>query len=127
MWARRDRAIRAALISALLMTLDGRTDAKVGEFTGDDYLRQCSSTDPNWKPKSNSEQEMAVYCIGYIDAAVTFIVLMDGQGYCLPTGATPQDVLRTTVTFMQAHPEQKSYLFGSVMMAAMLDRWPCRK
>jgi hypothetical protein len=47
--------------------------AKVGEFTGDDYLKSCTSTDPNWKPQNKAEQEAAVYCVGYIEASIAFI------------------------------------------------------
>jgi hypothetical protein len=54
------------------------------------------------------------------------IVLMDGQSFCLPTGGTPQDVLKGTVSFMQAHPDQKQYLLASVMVAAVRAQWPCR-
>ena len=101
-------------------------DAKVGEFTGDNYLNECTTNDPNWKPRNSDEHDRAVYCIGYIDAAITLIVLSNGQSYCLPTGATPQDVLKATVAFMQSHPDQKQYLFASVMVAAVLAQWPCR-
>jgi hypothetical protein len=99
--------------------------AKVGEFTGEDYLRQCTTTDPNWKPQSKEEQDDAVFCVGYIEAAVTFLALLDRQVFCLPTGATPQDILKATVAFMQAHPDQIQYLFASVMVAALKAKWPC--
>jgi hypothetical protein len=69
---------------------------------------------------------MAIYCWGYIEAAVTLIVLMDGQSFCLPTGATSQDVLKATVAFMQEHPDQKQYLLASTMVAAVQAQWPCR-
>jgi hypothetical protein len=121
------KLVRATVVGVLLLTTGGGTFAKVGELTGGDYLSQCTSTDRNWKPQTSSEQEMAVYCVGYIEGAITLIHLMDGQAYCLPTGATPQDVIKATVAFMQAHPEQKSHLFASVIMAAVLDRWSCRR
>lgn len=114
------------LIALALWLMPISVDAKVGQLTGDDYLRQCTTTDPNWKPQNNAEQEVAVYCIGYIEAAVTIIVLMDGQSFCLPAGARPQDVLKATVAFMQAHPDQKQYLLASVMVAAVQAQWPCR-
>jgi Rap1a immunity proteins len=101
--------------------------AKVGEFTGEDYLRQCTSANPSWKPQTKTEQEMAVFCFGYIEAAVTIIVLMDGRSYCLPMGTTPQDVLKATVAFMQAHPEQQQHQLASVMVAAVQTQWPCIK
>jgi Rap1a immunity proteins len=125
MW-RRAKTVRATLTSLLLLVAAGTSDAKVGEFTGDDYLHQCTSADPHWTPQNNSEQEMAVFCVGYIEGAITLIISMDRREYCLPTGATPQDVIKTTFAFLQAHPDQKQHLFASVMLAAVLDRWPCR-
>jgi Rap1a immunity proteins len=117
---------RALGVAALALGLASLTaDAKVGEFTGEDYLRQCTTSNPDWKPQNNAEQEMAVYCVGYIEAAVAMIVLMDGKSFCLPTRATPQDVLKATVAFMQAHPDQKQYLLASVMVAAVQAQWPC--
>src|SRR5262245_42097825 len=76
------------LIAVALWLVPVSVGAKVGEFTGDDYLRYCTSTNPNWTPQNKTEQEMAVYCLGYVEAAVTLIVLMDGQSFCLPTAGT---------------------------------------
>jgi hypothetical protein len=119
-------ARNTALLAVALWLAPISVGAKVGEFTGDDYLRHCATTDPSWTPKNKTEQEMAVYCVGYIEAAVTLIVLMDGQSFCLPSGATPQDVLKATVAFMQTRPDQKQYLFASTMVAAVQTQWPCR-
>jgi hypothetical protein len=69
---------------------------------------------------------MAVYCAGYIGGAIAVIIALDGGSFCIPHNATPQDVLKTTVTFMQAHPDQKQYLFASVMLAAVLNERPCK-
>jgi hypothetical protein len=118
------RSVTILIAVALLLT-PMSVGAKVGEFTGDNYFKECTTTDPNWKPKNSEEQDKAVYCIGYIDAAVTFLVMMNGLSYCLPTNSTPQDILKATIAFMQAHPEQTQYLFGSVMMAAVQNQWPC--
>ena len=117
---------RSVLIAAALWLAPMSVGAKVGEFTGDDYFRQCTSTNPNGTPQSSTEQDEAVFCVGYIEAAVTLIVVMDGLVFCLPTGATTQDLPKATVAFMQAHPDQKQYLFASVMVAAARAQWPCR-
>jgi hypothetical protein len=100
--------------------------ARVGEFTGDDFLNRCTTTKPDQSPKNTEEQEMAVYCVGYIEGAVAAIVALDGQSYCLPSNATPQDMLKATITFMQSHPDQKQNLFASVILAAAVDQWPCK-
>lgn len=123
----RARLLPAVLMAWLMLVLPiaGTSDAKVGQFTGDDYLRQCTSTDPNWTPQSKDEQEMAVYCVGYLEASITLIAAMDGRSFCLPVGATPQDVLKATIAFLQAKPDQKQNLFAVVMMKAVQDHWPC--
>jgi hypothetical protein len=102
-------------------------NANHGQFTGDDYLRSCTTPDPNWKPRNSDEQDDAFFCFGYVEGAMTLIVSMDGRDFCLPKGSTPQDVLKATFSFMQAHPEQKQYLFASVMFAAAMAEWPCRR
>ncbi len=120
------RLLRATLTASLMLLQMAETsDAKVGQFTGDDYIRQCTSTNPNWTPQNKDEQEMAVYCVGYIEASITLIVAMDGRSYCLPVSTTPQDVLKATVAFLQANPEQKQNLFAVMMMMAVQDHWPC--
>jgi hypothetical protein len=121
----------AFVIFALIVTLTlwfapTKLDAKVGEFTGEDYLQQCTSTDPNSKPKNDLEQAMAVYCVGYIDAAVTMIALMDGRSFCLPKGTTPQNIITATTAFLQAHPDQKQQLLARTMIAALQSQWPCK-
>ena len=121
------RLKNAFVIFALIVTLTlwfapTKLDAKVGELTGEDYLQQCTSTDPNWI----LEEAMAVYCVGYIDAAVTMIAFMDGRSFCLPKDTTPQDILTATTAFLQAHPDQKEQLLASTMIAAVQSQWPCK-
>jgi hypothetical protein len=117
--------ILAAVAVVLWLTQMSAT-AKVGEFTGEDYLRQCTSTDPNWKAQNQTEHDDAVFCVGYIEAAVTFIVFMDRALYCLPANTTTQDILKATVAYMQSHPDEKQYLFASTMLAAVRAQWPCK-
>jgi hypothetical protein len=104
--------------------------AKVGSFTGEDYLRLCTTTDLGRKPEGDLEGDMdrdiAIYCAGYIEAAVTLIVLMDKQSFCMPADTTVQDLLKATVASMQAHPDQRQYPLANVMVAAIQAQWPCR-
>jgi hypothetical protein len=116
----------ALIVILVLWFAPTKLDAKVGEFTGEDYLQQCTSTDPNSKPKNDLEQAMAVYCVGYIDAAVTMIALMDGRSFCLPKGTTPQNIITATTAFLQAHPDQKQQLLARTMIAALQSQWPCK-
>jgi hypothetical protein len=121
---RHSSALLLTVVLCLLAPISA--GAKVGEFTGEDFSRHCTTTKPDQPPKTTEEQEMAVYCVGYIEGAITVIVALDGQAFCIPHNTTPQDVLKRTFTFMQAHPDQKQYLFASVMLAAVLDQWPCK-
>jgi hypothetical protein len=115
------------LMASALWLAPMSAGAKPWEFTGDDYLHRCTTPDPKWKPSTREEQDDAVFCVGYIEGAITVIVQMDGRGFCLPKDASPQDLLKATLSFMQAHPEQKQYLFASVMLVAAIAQWPCRK
>lgn len=119
-------AAQVGLMAVALWLTPISVDAKVGQFTGDDYVRGCTTSDPDWKPQNTTEEEMTVYCAGYVEAAVTLIVLMDGQSFCLPMGATPQDVVEATIAFMQTDPFQKQYLLANVMVAAVRAKWPCQ-
>jgi hypothetical protein len=116
----------AALLVALCLLAPISVDAKVGKFTGDDFLRHCTTAKPDQPPKNTEEQEMAVYCVAYVEGAITAIIAFDGQSFCMPRGATPIDVLRATFAFMQDHPDQNQDLFASVMLTALRDQWPCK-
>lgn len=114
------------LIATLCLLASVSTSAKVGKFSGEDFLRQCTTNKPDQPPENKEEQEMAVYCVGYIEGAITVILAQDGQSFCIPQNTTPADLIRATFTFMQDHPDQQQNLFGSVILAAVLDRWPCK-
>jgi Rap1a immunity proteins len=122
------RRLDALFVMIALTLTPISVDAKIGEFTGDDYFRECTTTNPEQRPKSADEQDMAVFCIGYTVGAFTTMIAMNGSNFCIPVDTTtPQDILKATVSFMQAHPEQKQYLLASVMLAAVIDRWPCQR
>ena len=56
------KAAFAMIVTLALWFAQTSLDAKVGEFTGEDYLQQCTSTDPNWKPKNDLEQASGRFC-----------------------------------------------------------------
>ena len=112
----------AAIIS---MASVSPVSAKVGEWTGDDLLKYCVSNDPNNSPKTRDENDLIVYCYGYVEGTIVSALIFDGKLFCLPKGLTPADMLMTTVNFFLAHPEQKRYTAASSMFAAARERWPC--
>jgi hypothetical protein len=118
--------ITASLFGAALAltgtgTVGNANGAKFEPLIGDDYLTQCMAA-----PRNTVEDMLAAHCNGYVEAAVTFIVLMNGVRYCIPLDTSPQDVLDATVAFLRAHPDNKQYLFASVMLAAVEAKWPCK-
>jgi hypothetical protein len=120
-----DRAA-AWLVAVALCSTPVSVGAQVGSpLTGEDYLHLCTTTNLGWKPEGDLQQDMAIFCAGYIRAAVTLIVSMDRQFFCLPKDMTPREVVKATVAFMQAHPDQKEFPLANTMVAAVRDRWPC--
>jgi hypothetical protein len=117
----------ATLLMAVVLALAPiSVNAKIGEFTGDDYFRECTTTNADQRQKNADEQDMAVFCVGYTAGAVTTILAMNGRFSCIPDDTTPQDILKATVAYMQAHPDQKQYLLASTMLAAVVVQWPCQ-
>jgi Rap1a immunity proteins len=117
----------ATLLMAVVLALAPiSVNAKIGEFTGDDYFRECTTTNADQRQKNADEQDMAVFCVGYTAGAVTTILAMNGRFFCIPDDTTPQDILKATVAYMQAHPDQKQYLLASTMLAAVVVQWPCQ-
>jgi Rap1a immunity proteins len=118
----------ATLLMAVVLALAPiSVNAKIGEFTGNDYFRECTTTNADQRPKNADEQDMAVFCVGYTVGAVTTILAMNGRLFCIPPNTTtPQDILKATVAFMQTHPDQKQYLLASVMLGAVAAQWPCK-
>ena len=48
----------ATLLLAVVLALAPiSVSAKWGEFTSDDYFRECTTTNPDWRPKSADEQD----------------------------------------------------------------------
>jgi hypothetical protein len=116
----------AWLVAVALCSTPVSVGAQVGStLTGEDYLDLCTTTNLGWQPESNVQRDVAIFCAGYIRAAITLIVSMDKQLFCLPKGMTPGEVIKTTVAFMQAHPDQKELPLANTMVAAVRDRWPC--
>jgi hypothetical protein len=97
--------------------------AKAGSFTGDDWFKYCLSDQPSGPPPADRyEQDMVVYCAGYIEASVTMITALDA---CIPDTATPADVILATVNWFRKHPDQKPFLLAGSIATAVREKWPC--
>jgi hypothetical protein len=102
------------------------TSAKIGEFTGDDFFQYCLTDNPDNQTLDRHARDMILYCSGYMEGSITTILALNGKLACLPDDSTPQDIYGVAAAFMQKHPDQKQYLLGSVIIAAVRARWPCR-
>jgi hypothetical protein len=111
----------AAIALTVTAAAGNANSAKFEPFTGDDYLTGCTTV-----PRNTLEDMLAAHCNGYVEAAVAFIVLMNGGHYCTPLDTPAQDVLDAAVAFLRAHPDHKQYLFASVMLTAVEAKWPCK-
>ena len=95
------------------------------DMTGDEFIRDCTSTDPNWRPKNQTEQDVAVHCAGYIEATVNAVLDANGAKFCIPDGSNPQDLLIATISFMRDHAGAGRDRLFIVMTAAARAKWPC--
>jgi hypothetical protein len=111
-------AVLALTVTAASENANG---AKFAPFTGDDYLTECTTT-----PQNTVEHIMAAYCTGYIEAAVSFVTLMNGQSFCMPLDTAAQDVIDVAVAFIRTRPDHKQYMSASVILTAVEAKWPCR-
>jgi hypothetical protein len=119
-------ALRGLVMLAGFALVPMAAYAKAGEFTGDDFFQYCLTDNPDRPAGSRYEQDMVTYCSGYMEGSITTILALNGRLVCLPDDSTPADIYGAAVAFMQKHPEQKQYLLGSVIIAAVRARWPCR-
>lgn len=94
-------------------------------LTGDDFLKLCVSTDPNSQPKDRDESDEIVRCLGYFEGTVTTMFTLNKAVFCLPSSASPKDILINTVNWLRNHPDQKKYLAASDIVAAAQEKWPC--
>jgi hypothetical protein len=65
-------------------------------------------------------------CLGIL-ATLAFVsrVLPDNLKFCQPSGATPELILQTVASFVEANPDAAEQDFRLVALAAMRSKWPC--
>jgi len=125
------RVISSILISFLcfyffLVTIRPAYSGKAGEFTGSDFLHYCVTTDPDAEAGDRYEQDMVVYCNGYMEAVVTLVLIMSGKEVCLPENATPKDIYGATLKFLRQHPEREALRLAGTALTAVMMKWPCK-
>jgi len=129
---RRGRTIPTFRLSLLAITLSVIYSvqpawSKAGAWSGADFLKYCISTDQNSRPKSQEENDRVLYCVGYLEASMVFLLAMDGKVVCLPKNLNPNAVVSQTASWLMAHPDQTQYLLGSSILAATQEKWPCSR
>lgn len=103
------------------------SSGKAGDFTGEDFTHYCVTTDPDAPAGDRHEQEMVVYCHGYMEAVITMVGIMNGKEVCLPENSTPKDIYGATLEYLQQHPDHKSFRLAGTVIDAAMTKWPCPK
>jgi Rap1a immunity proteins len=67
-------------------------------------------------------------CLGII-ATLSFVsrVLPDNLKFCHPSTATPEQILQTISSFIDANPDAADRDFRLIALAAMRSKWPCQE
>jgi hypothetical protein len=67
-------------------------------------------------------------CLGII-ATLSFVsrVLPDNLKFCHPNTATPEQILQTISSFIDANPDAADRDFRLIALAAMRSKWPCQE
>jgi len=66
-------------------------------------------------------------CLGII-ATLSFVsrVLPDNLKFCHPNTATPEQMVQTIGSFVEANPDAAGQDFRLIALAAMRNKWPCQ-
>jgi hypothetical protein len=78
------------------------------------------------KPTDRDENDHVIYCDGYLEGAMTAVLMLENDLICAPRNARPVDVVRLVVDRLQRHPEDKRKLLAMVIWNAALDGWHCK-
>jgi hypothetical protein len=67
-------------------------------------------------------------CLGII-ATLSFVsrVLPDNLKFCHPSATTPEQILQTISSFLDANPDAADRDFRLIALAAMRSKWPCQE
>jgi hypothetical protein len=78
--------------------------------------------------KPDAQSTIGGRCLGII-ATLSFVsrVLPDNLKFCHPNTATPEQILETISTFVDANPDAADRDFRLIALAAMRSKWPCQE
>ncbi len=78
--------------------------------------------------KPDAQSTAGGRCLGII-ATLSFVsrVLPDNLKFCHPNTATPEQILDTISSFIDANPDAADRDFRLIALAAMRSKWPCQE
>jgi hypothetical protein len=78
--------------------------------------------------KPDTQSTIGGRCMGII-ATLSFVsrVLPDNLKFCHPSTATPDQILQTISSFIDANPDAADRDFRLIALAAMRSKWPCQE
>ena len=121
------RHILSAIIIILVLHLsESLALAKGGEWTGDDLVKYCTSDKPNARAKDKDEEDRVTYCLGYLEAMLTTIYLLNGKVACIPEETKKGTIVVAIVSWLKKHPDQGQYLAAGSGFLATREKWPCQ-
>ena len=121
-----DRHIRttAAAIAVTIVSVLAHTPGAWGQMpepgiTGNTMLPRCREA-----AIGKVDSWAGGYCVG---ALVGMAFAAAGREICRPSGASPQQMAKVVVRFMEQHPERLHESFLALAATALFSAFPCSK
>ncbi|MEH6590713.1 MAG: Rap1a/Tai family immunity protein [Halioglobus sp.] len=92
-------------------------------LTGDELLRTCQGSDDSYK-----QGMCAGYILGAADATTIWELWQDlSSNICISSDVKIGTVIDAVVAHMNAHPHELHFDAGSIVLNALIKRYPCRE
>ena len=112
------------LLSISLLALTSNLSAALAQDTtsAQAMLPHCMAA-----LKTDTQSTTGGRCMGIV-ATLSFVsrVLPDNLKFCHPNTATPEQIVQTISSFMDANPDTVGQDFRLIALAAMRNKWPCQ-
>jgi hypothetical protein len=117
--------VRTFIISAslvLALTQAGLAEGEEDSFSGNAVMPGC---------RSLLEERQAVWfkegqCLGIIRGLADSFYLPPPSPFCVPHGATNEQMVRVVVSYIDRHPEKMHLNFTNLAYNALREAWPCK-
>jgi len=124
--------LRVIVIGLALITTPAMAQKSL---TGNDMLRHCSRADdsaPGKAPLSGdlgniSMQGICVGAVGGMRYLANDGTTQSEHATCIPSAVTNGQALSVVVRYLRNHPERLHEQFESLVLAAFVEAWPCKR